>query len=61
MHADSMNITLDNVNVTVLFESDGSPLVIVDIKVLAILAFMPWYNSIGDICSFHRVSVAISM
>ena len=55
-----MNITLDNVNVTVLFEPDGSPLVIVNIKVLATLAFMPWYNRIGDICSFHRVSVAIS-
>ena len=28
-----MNITLDDVNITVLFESDGSPLIIVDIEV----------------------------
>ena len=32
-----MNLTLDDVNVTVIFESDGSPIVVINIKVCMML------------------------
>ena len=36
-YTDVVNLTLDDVNVTVLFESDGSPFVVINIKVCMML------------------------
>ena len=61
IHTDPMNITTSDVNITVLFEPDRSPLVIVDVKVYA--SFIKCYIITKLILtrSFHGLSVFISM